>query len=103
MASEDIDVHPTIQLTDKQVARIAKALAEPRRMRMLKEIGGSGGAPLACGTLMQSHDITAATMSHHIRELETAGLVQIRRHGKFASLLLQRDVLRAYVEQLAQV
>lgn len=81
---------------------IAKALADPRRHEILKQIGaGSNG--VACADVRECQPVSAATLSHHLKELEAAGLITIVRNGKFASLVLRRDVLQAYVEQLKAI
>jgi DNA-binding transcriptional ArsR family regulator len=92
----------TVKLSEEQIHQIAKALADPRRFELLRQIG-SCPKSVQCADIRGCHPVSAATLSHHMKELENAGLVQVTREGKFASYLLRRDVLQAYTEQLAKI
>ena len=85
-----------------QFQRIAKALADPRRYEILKQIGSQRCA-LSCTDVRERQPISAATLSHHIKELDKAGLISVEREGKFAKFNLQRDVLQAYLDHLRSI
>jgi ArsR family transcriptional regulator len=87
-------------LSDSQISRIGRVLAEPRRVQMLEAIAASTDA-MSYIRLRQTHRVSSATFSDHIKQLKAAGLIEIARKGKCASVILQRDILRAYVDRLS--
>jgi len=89
-------------LSDSQMHLIAKALADPRRCEILRQIGAGNGSA-TCTDVRGRQPVSAATLSHHVKELETAGLITIVRKGKFASLVLKRDVLQTYLDHLGKI
>ena len=90
----------TKAMTKRQAQLIARALADPRRVEILKQIGSSNC--MACADLREHQPISAATLSHHMKELEMAGLIEVTREGKYARMSLRRDVLEAYRAYLGE-
>ena len=91
-----------ISLPDRQFHLIARALADPRRYEILEKLGNAGNC-CACGDIRDWIPVTAATLSHHMKELENAGLVESEKAGKFVNYTLRRDVLAAYLDRLARI
>jgi ArsR family transcriptional regulator len=87
------------ELTEEQVQLIAKALADSRRYEIVKRISRCKEA-MACESVRECLDVSAPTLSHHMKELEVAGLVRARRSGKFISYQLRRDVLESFLRRL---
>ena len=90
--------NPPYRLTSRQFELIAKALADPRRMALLETIAGE--RPCPCARLTDQFPVSKATISHHIKELVRAGLVDARKAGQYLHCEVRRDVLRAYTAEL---
>ncbi len=71
------------RLTRAQRTALLKALADPKRFELLERISRAA-CPLACAVAGEALAISPATLSHHIKELQTSGLIDVRREGKFA-------------------
>jgi ArsR family transcriptional regulator len=92
----------TVRLTPGQRLSIFKALGDPRRMEIVERLGACHDSG-ACSDMRECLPISAATLSHHLHELETAGLITIEREGKFAKLTLRRDVWQAFLADLQRL
>lgn len=92
----------SVRLSRAQRVSILKALADPRRFELLDRIARAR-CPLGCADALAALRIAPATLSHHVKELEAAGLVEVRREGKFAYLSLKPGVLAALAENLASL
>ena len=89
-----------MRLTRARRTALLKALADPRRFELLERIARAG-CPLGCSAVRSAVPISAATLSHHIKELETAGLIKVERQGKFHFLSLRAGVLEALIGTLS--
>jgi thioredoxin 1 len=95
MAGPNIVKH---ELSAPEFGRIAKALADPQRCAIL-ELAATKGE-LSCTMFFSSFPVSQATVSHHLKELATAGLLDRRKDGQFAYYRYQPDTMAAYLDEL---
>ena len=88
----------TSELVPGQFERIAKALADPRRFAMLEAIGSALECPNQA--LCNDFPVSKATVSHHIKELVQAGLIEPERDGQYKSYRVRQDVVNAYAAEV---
>lgn len=77
---------PVSETDAVELARVFKALGDPVRLRLLSLIGAhAGGRRVGEGVcvceLTSAFEVTAPTISHHLRVLREAGLIASRRRG----------------------
>ena len=87
-----------MSLHQGQFERIAKALSDPRRFALLEQISAGKECPQA--NLCRMFPVTKATISHHLKELVQAGLVEAEKEGQYAHYRVCREVLKAYSDEL---
>jgi ArsR family transcriptional regulator len=63
-----------------RIEKISKALADATRLMIFETISANEG--MVCGKLVARHRVTPATVSHHLKILADAGLIECRRQGQ---------------------
>lgn len=76
---------PVLNVLDAQeAARILKALSDPNRLRLLSIVkAGEGGESCVCD-LTEPLDLGQPTVSHHLKILVDAGLLEREKRGTWA-------------------
>ena len=72
-------------LAEREAARLAAwfgVLADPTRLRLLSLISAAGEACAACD-LVEPLGVSQPTVSHHLKVLREAGLVESERRGRW--------------------
>lgn len=85
----------------KEYVQICKALGDQNRLEIILLL--TGGEMCAC-ELLKRFSITQPTLSHHMRILAQASLVEVRRDGKWSYYSINCPVLqdfRAFVDQIS--
>ena len=89
-------------MNKRRFLQISKALVDPRRFELLERIAATRDE-ISCIDLRAALPISKATLSHHIKELATAGLIARRRKSKYMFLRMRRKTWKEYLERLQRV
>jgi ArsR family transcriptional regulator len=73
-------------------ARLLKALADPTRLRILSLLSRHEGE-VCVFEIVESFTLEQPTISHHLRILRDAGLVDCRKKGLWAYYYVRREAL----------
>jgi len=87
-------------MEEKTAVTLLAALAQGMRLRVFRALVGAGPQGLTPGALSATLDVPASTLSFHLKELMTSGLVTQQRDGRhliYRPALEQMNALLLYL------
>lgn len=76
---------------DKQLIEVLSVLSESVRFKILSLISSKG--ELTAKDILSEFDFTQPTLSHHMSCLKEAGLVNVKRRGRFAYYSVNKETI----------
>jgi ArsR family transcriptional regulator, arsenate/arsenite/antimonite-responsive transcriptional repressor len=83
----------------ERIEQISKALGDQTRLRIFEAINSR--EEMTCGEIVSLRDVTPATVSHHLRILVDAGLIETRREGQFVYSRANPETIDEYARALS--
>ncbi len=79
---------------EENIAKIAKALSDKTRIKILKEIAAKGS--ISCGDAEKVVGLSQPTVSHHIKILTDAGLLNTEKDGRHLRISVNNKTLEEF-------
>lgn len=86
-------------MNSKQAEKISKALADPNRLLILKELKKQKNC-LYCVDLGDIVDLAQPSIAHHLKLLTDSDLIIPQKEGRNVKYALNNDVLNEYINFL---
>lgn len=87
-------------MDNKRFQKVAKALADPRRFEIFQKIATSRAERMCCGAVCEEFPVSQATVSHHLKELTEAELLESHSEGQFKYWSVITETLNEYIAEL---
>ena len=86
-------------LTLKQIEKISKALGDANRLRILQHISKEGGCG-TCADIQDIIDLAQPSISHHIKILVEADLIEPAKEGRNHKYTLNEKLMKEYTNSV---
>lgn len=84
----------------EETSRRLKAMSDPKRMKIIHLL--SKGTLCACEVL-EHFDFTQPTLSHHMKVLENAGIVEVSKKSQWHHYALKEAFVKEFMATMAQL
>jgi ArsR family transcriptional regulator len=84
-----------------RIEKISKALADQTRLRIFEAISVTGH--MNCGEIVSMGGVTPATVSHHLKILNEAGLIACSHEGQFVYSQIVPETIEGYTRALTKI
>lgn len=81
---------------EDNIVKVAKALSDKTRIMILKEIGNKG--KITCREAEKISNLSQPTVSHHLKILDEAGLLNTIKKGRYVIISVNYHTLEAFKE-----
>lgn len=88
-------------MTTDELAKISKALADPTRLQIYESIAAH--PDIYCGEVIDQYGLSPGTVSHHLKILMEAGLIECHREGQFVHNRALPETMREYTQALSRL
>ncbi len=92
---------PLSRLQAEQVAPLLKALADPVRLRLMSLVASHPGGEACVCDLTGAFDLSQPTISHHLKVLHDAGLVDRDKRGVWVYYRARTEALASLAALIA--
>ncbi len=89
-----------MKTVEDNIAKIAKALSDKTRIKILKEIAKKGS--ISCGDAEKIAELSQPTVSHHLKILTEAGLLNAQKDGRHVIVTINKKALEEFSSLISE-
>ncbi|MEO5757277.1 MAG: metalloregulator ArsR/SmtB family transcription factor [Mesorhizobium sp.] len=89
-------------MDERQALSAFAALSQETRLRILRHLVIAGPDGIAAGAVADKVEVSASNVSFHLKELERAGLVSVRRDSRSMVYSAEYDALSGLIRFLME-